>query len=111
MEDRGIKRKWRALRVSLLGLLGGCCLLTAITTQAAGTAPTDAELTRRVEQALADSAVLDGAEIQVETQDAVVHLTGTAQNSDQASEARLIAAGVSRVKDVRNDIHIRLSMD
>lgn len=110
MADRGTKRQWRVLRAPLLGLLGGCSLLLAAAVQA-DSGPSDAELTRKVEQALADSAVLDGAEIQVETQDAVVHLTGTAQNSDQSSEARLIAAGVSRVKDVRNDIHIRLSMD
>jgi osmotically-inducible protein OsmY len=71
--------------------------------------PTDAQLTARVEAALQAVPALRAQEIHVHTVDAEVYLRGFAQTSDQIADAGTVAAGIDRVKDVHNELQIRVS--
>ena len=66
----------------------------------------DASITKRVESALAADRTLKGMEIHVETQDAVVNLSGFVRSLDDIERAGEIARGVSGVAAVRNALRV-----
>ena len=83
-------------------------LLAASATVAAGEDKgTDAALTERVKTALADDRALTGPDIEVETRDGTVQLSGFVDTEDQRSAALLRARSVQGVQEVRNDLSLR----
>lgn len=67
----------------------------------------DAALTERVKTALASENALAGRDIEVETRDGVVQLSGFVDTEDQRTAALLRARGVKGVQEVRNDLSLR----
>ncbi|RUO58989.1 BON domain-containing protein [Pseudidiomarina insulisalsae] len=73
----------------------------------AGDFLSNAAITARVKAALADAAQVDAMNINVETVDGVVVLSGVVASEDIAELAAQIAAGVEGVKSVENDIEVQ----
>lgn len=69
-------------------------------------ASADASITQRVERALANDPFLRSMEIYVETQDAVVNLSGFVRSMDDISKAGELARAVSGVSAVRNGLRV-----
>ena len=67
----------------------------------------DAALTERVKTALANDNVLAGRDIEVETRDGVVQLSGFVDTEDQRTAALMRARSVQGVQEVRNDLSLR----
>ena len=67
----------------------------------------DAALTERVKTALASENALAGRDIEVETRDGVVQLSGFVDSEDQRTAALLRARSVRGVQEVRNDLSLR----
>ncbi len=67
----------------------------------------DAALTERVKTALASDNALAGRDIEVETRDGVVQLSGFVDSEDQRTAALLRARSVQGVQEVRNDLSLR----
>jgi len=67
----------------------------------------DATVTTRVKAALLDDDRVSGMDINVETQDGVVQLSGFVENAAEIAVAAAIAADVEGVKSVENDIEVR----
>lgn len=68
---------------------------------------TDAALTSRVKSALIGDDALETRDIEVETKDGIVQLSGFVSSEDQRTAALLRARGVQGVAEVRNDLSIR----
>ncbi|GAB1579175.1 BON domain-containing protein [Bordetella petrii] len=67
----------------------------------------DTATTARVKAALVEAPGVSANDVQVETYNGVVQLSGFVQSEDAAAQAVEAARGVSGVKEVRNDIQIR----
>lgn len=67
----------------------------------------DAAVTERVKAALATDRALKAREIEVETRDGVVQLSGFVDSEDQRTAALLRARSVQGVQEVRNDLSLR----
>jgi hyperosmotically inducible protein len=67
----------------------------------------DASLTDRVKTALATDESLPTREIEVETRDGVVQLSGFVDSEDQRTAALMRARSVQGVEEVRNDLSLR----
>jgi hyperosmotically inducible periplasmic protein len=67
----------------------------------------DAALTERVKTALASDRALAAREIEVETRDGVVQLSGFVNSEDQRTAALMRARSVQGVQEVRNDLSLR----
>jgi hyperosmotically inducible protein len=67
----------------------------------------DATLTERVKTALAGDRTLAAREIEVETRDGVVQLSGFVDSEDQRTAALMRARSVKGVQEVRNDLSLR----
>ena len=79
----------------------------AATSGAMGTAANaigDAAITAKVKTALLADADVKGLQIEVDTKDGAVLLTGTADNESNAAKATTLARGVEGVKSVENKI-------
>jgi hyperosmotically inducible periplasmic protein len=70
-------------------------------------AVSDAALTAKVKTALATEHTVKASDIEVETRDGVVQLSGFVDSEDARSAAVLRARSVSGVAEVRNDLSIR----
>jgi hyperosmotically inducible periplasmic protein len=81
--------------------------MSATSMAAAGDDPRDAALTDRVKTALASDRALAGRDIEVETRDGVVQLSGFVDSEDQRTAALLRARSVQGVQEVRNDLSLR----
>ena len=69
----------------------------------------DVTLTTKVQGALTDSGIAKTGEIQVETNDRIVQLSGFVDSESTQELALQAAKGVSGVKSVRNDLVLRTS--
>jgi len=67
----------------------------------------DTATTERVKTALAGDKALAGRDIEVETRDGVVQLSGFVDSEDQRTAALMRARGVHGVQEVRNDLSLR----
>lgn len=67
----------------------------------------DTAVTERVKAALAGERALAGRDIEVETRDGVVQLSGFVDSEDQRTAALLRARSVPGVQEVRNDLSLR----
>jgi len=93
----------------------GAVLLTAVLAacaahdghRSAGQYTDDTATTARVKAALVQADGVSANDVQVETDNGVVQLSGFVPTQDAANQAVTAARGVSGVKDVRNDIQVR----
>jgi osmotically-inducible protein OsmY len=77
--------------------------------ETAGQYVDDTTLTTKVKAAIVNDQGLKGMQINVETMQGVVQLSGFVDTSQQAAQAASDAEGVSGVKSVRNSIVVRKS--
>lgn len=75
--------------------------------RSAGQYTDDTATTARVKAALVQADGVSATDVQVETYNGVVQLSGFVPSKDAASQAVQAARGVDGVKEVRNDIQIR----
>jgi hyperosmotically inducible protein len=90
----------------LMLAFSGCQTMTG---QTAGENATDARITATVKSKLTADRVLNISRVDVDTEDAVVHLTGVVDTPDQKQRAEQIARQVSGVKRVVNNLHVERS--
>lgn len=81
--------------------------LIATSVASADESVSDAALTARVKAALAADSAVKARQIQVETRDGVVQLSGFVDSEDAQSAAVLRARSVDGMAEVRNDLSIR----
>jgi osmotically-inducible protein OsmY len=88
--------------------LGACATEPGQKSQSAGAYVDDATVTAKVKTAIAsDVGVRAASNVNVETYNGVVQLSGFADNNQQASMAEKAARNVKGVQSVKNDIRIR----
>jgi osmotically-inducible protein OsmY len=85
--------------------LGGCAAIEGRET--AGQYVDDATVSTKVRAELVKDQALKAFDIHVETMQDVVQLSGFVDSSQQKAQAERLAAGVSGVRRVRNDIVVR----
>lgn len=90
-----------AAALSLLAVIGCSATDDDVTL---GEAIDDTVITARVKAALVDADDLAASEIQVETRDGVVQLSGFVDESGDIARATDVAEDVEGVRSVRNDI-------
>lgn len=66
----------------------------------------DAAITTKVKTALGADPDVDASDIDVDTTDGVVHLSGMASTQAEKDEATKVAKGVKGVKDVKNHLKV-----
>ena len=77
------------------------------TQRAPGEQVDDAALLTSVKSALAADPVTEAGEINVETQEGVVQLSGFVDNAAAKSAATNVAKSVTGVKDVKNELSVK----
>ena len=87
--------------------LAAIFLATSATSVAVADDAKDAALTERVKTALAGDSALAARNIEVETRDGVVQLSGFVDSEDQRTAALMRARSVQGVQEVRNDLSLR----
>src|SRR5687767_12045921 len=88
--------------------LASIVLATSVNSIAAADDPAkDAALTERVKTALAGDSTSAAREIEVETREGVVQLSGFVDSEDQRTAALMRARSVQGVQEVRNDLSLR----
>jgi hyperosmotically inducible periplasmic protein len=88
--------------------LASILLATSVTSIAVADDPAkDAALTERVKTALAGDSASAARDIEVETRDGVVQLSGFVDSEDQRTAALMRARSVQGVQEVRNDLSLR----
>jgi osmotically-inducible protein OsmY len=112
MKPRVPLPKLAALLVSAsalaLGVLtGGCAVTTAGDGDSSSQHADDVLITNKVQTAIWADLTLRSLEIQVETVNAVVHLSGYVETPEQKSAADQDASAVAGVMGVRNNLRIR----
>ncbi|MBO9353847.1 BON domain-containing protein [Bordetella petrii] len=75
--------------------------------RSAGQYTDDTATTARVKAALVQADRVSAADVQVETYNGVVQLSGFVPDQDAANQAVQAARGVDGVTEVRNDIQVR----
>ncbi len=101
------------IRTSLASVIAAIVLITAsgcaVTRgqQTAGAYVDDSAITTTVKARMVDNTNVDAAAISVETLNGTVMLSGFAKNTTERTTAGTIAAGVSGVKSVKNEIAVR----
>lgn len=91
-------------------LLSLCALLTApwvVSAQDSDRTRSDAEITARVKTALIRTDDTKARQINVETENGIVQLSGFVDSEQMKSAATTTARGVSGVQDVRNELVVR----
>jgi hyperosmotically inducible periplasmic protein len=83
------------------------CVMQAAAAAPQTSAVSDTALSAKVKSALATDHTLKARDIEVETRDGVVQLSGFVDSEDARSAAVLRARSVSGVAEVRNDLSIR----
>lgn len=91
----------RRLRAALVSTAAAGALL------AAGCAPSDATLTENVKAKLASDETVKTADIQVETNDRVVTLSGTVESQAVKERAVTLARGTGRVENVVDQLTVK----
>lgn len=92
------------LAIALVSVVG-----CASTSQSQGTGEyiDDAVITTKVKAALFDDPVTKAHQIQVETYNSVVQLSGFVSSQNEANRAVELARGVNGVKSVKNDMRLK----
>lgn len=90
----------------IVALALGACSATR-TQESAGEVIDDSTLTAKVKAALIDDPETKAYQIDVETYNGVVQLSGFVDDRKTAMSAEHVAESVHGVKDVKNDLHVR----
>ena len=90
-----------------LGFVAGCASTDTRERQPVGEYIDDSVITTKVKAALAADRDVSAMEVNVETYDGVVQLSGFVSTQAQVNKAVEIARGVNGVKSVRNDMQLR----
>jgi osmotically-inducible protein OsmY len=98
-------RKWGAGIGLALALLAGCAPIRGRET--AGEYVDDATISTKVRAQLVGDQSLKAFDVHVETMQGTVQLSGFVDSAAQKDQAQRIAAGVSGVHAVRNDLLVR----
>lgn len=72
-----------------------------------GTYIDDKAISAKVETQLAQDSITQALQVEVETYQGVVQLSGFVDSKQKKARAEEIARGVSGVKDVKNDLQLR----
>ena len=80
--------------------------LGCATTRAPNTQMSDAAITAKIKSRITADPELNPFEIDVDTQNRVVRLSGTVETADDRAEAERLARSTKGVSDVRNDIEL-----
>lgn len=98
-------------RRDFLGLMAGTLILAACaetrTRESTGQYIDDATITSKVKTALAKDPYTSALDISVETYKGVVQLSGFADSEGEKSRAGQVAADVSGVRSVKNDVRVK----
>lgn len=101
------KRSALSLVMSLVIYLACTSIAAAQERETVGSRVDDAAITARVKAALIDNEVVKARQIEVETRNGVVQLSGFVDSDDMQEAALRTARAVSGVKEVRNDLALR----
>ncbi|HEY0942829.1 MAG TPA: BON domain-containing protein [Steroidobacter sp.] len=96
-------RHWRELTLIVCLF----CIVEAAAVQAAPPPGSDVALTTKVKAALASDRAIQARDIEVETRDGVVQLSGFVNSEGERNAALLRARSVDGVAEVRNDLSVR----
>ena len=88
-------------------LLAGAAGCASDATRAAPAAIDDAIITGGVEAAVAASGQLRGGDIDVDTREGIVRLSGFVSSADDVATAAAVARTVKGVQSVRNDLRLK----
>jgi osmotically-inducible protein OsmY len=102
---KSIKTSFAMIALALSLSLGACA--QTATSQSTGAYLDDASITTKVKAAILDDSMLKVTQINVETQENVVQLSGFVDTGAMARHATTVAAGVAGVKSVRNDLIVK----
>ena len=94
-----------ATLAAALIVMSGCAVTRG--QESVGAYVDDAAITTSVKARFVENKDVDAASIKVETLNGTVMLSGFAKNNTEKSAAEMIAAKVSGVKSVRNEIAVR----
>jgi len=92
------------LAVLMLGTVAGCASGGA---PAAATVADDAAIGAGVKAALAADEWLRGSEIEVDTHEGIVRLSGFVSSAEDVATAAAVARTVKGVQSVRNDLRLK----
>ena len=102
------KALWMRLFVALVTAMPiAACTSSSGTTESTGEYVDDAAITTKVKAALLDDSGLKSFDISVVTDKDVVHLSGTVNSDHVRARATEVAAGVSGVRAVVNDLVVK----
>jgi len=93
------------LAALMLGSAAGCASGTAV--DPAAVCASDAGITAGVKGAVAADGRLQHAEIDVETREGIVQLSGYVSSAEDVATAAAVARTVKGVQSVRNDLRLR----
>jgi hyperosmotically inducible protein len=102
------KALWIPLLVALAAAMTtAACTSSSRTTESTGQYVDDATITSKVKAALLGDSGLKSFEISVETYKDVVRLSGVVNSDQVKARAGGVAAGVSGVRDVQNNLVVK----
>ncbi|HTV13440.1 MAG TPA: BON domain-containing protein [Acidobacteriaceae bacterium] len=101
MDTNGLRGKW-TLRAGAMVALAGCLWIPAAMAQSA--TANDGDLQSKVAAALTNDTALEGQHVKAFTSNGVVTLTGNVQTQQQRQEAETVAANVSGVAGIQDNI-------
>jgi hyperosmotically inducible protein len=101
------KALWMPLVVALVAAMTIAACTSSRTTESTGEYVDDATITSKVKAALLGDSGLKSFEISVDTFKDVVKLTGVVNSDQVKARAGEIAAGVSGVRSVQNEIIVK----
>lgn len=95
------------MATTTLPALVGCSTSGTERHQSVGSYMDDATITTRVKAALAEAKDVRVTQVNVETYQGVVQLSGFVDTEAEMRRAAEVTRGVSGVKSVKNDIHVK----
>jgi osmotically-inducible protein OsmY len=103
-----MKQAWKPITAALIAMMTiAACTSSSRTTESTGEYVDDAVITSKVKAALVGDSGLKSYVIGVETFKDVVQLSGFVNSAQVKARAGEVAAGVSGVKSVRNNLVVK----
>lgn len=103
-----MKHAWKPIAAALIAMMTiAACTSSSRTTESTGEYVDDAVITSKVKAALVGDSGLKSYEIGVETFKDTVQLSGFVNSAQVKARAGEVAAGVSGVKSIRNNLVVK----
>ena len=103
-----MKRKFPLVKVlAILTVLSLIACAGSETSRSTGTYIDDKTISTKVEAKLAQDSITQAIQVEVETYNGVVQLSGFVDNAEIITRAEEIARNVDGVKDVKNNLNLR----